>query len=260
MGRSAALASLWPKYGVEMTILKAFAVAGILVSTVAAADAADRPYVVVIDAGHGGHDPGALSTFVPHGQEKAVTLAIALAVRDRLRKKRNVRVVLTRSSDRFLTLVERRNIGEANRADLFLSIHADSAPDPSAGGASIYTLREDGRLVVVGRMAASDHARQALDLDTVSVLDDLRQRGAMNDSAGFATKLAVDLADVTAMRSQPRLSAHFAVLKAEGVPAVLLETGYVTNEHDAALLFSNAGREGVANTIAKAIEETAAAR
>ena len=243
-----------------MMILRALAMASILVGTGSNAAAADPPYVVVIDAGHGGHDPGALSTFVPNGQEKAVTLAIALAVRDRLRKKRGVRVVLTRSSDRFLSLVERRAIGQESHADLFLSIHADSAPDPSAGGASIYTLREDGRLIVVGRMAASDRARKSLDLDTVSVLEDLRQRGAMNESAGFAAKLAVDLADVTAMRSQPRLSAHFAVLKAAGVPAVLLESGYVTNEHDAALLFSNAGRKSIADTIAKAIAETAAAR
>ena len=111
--------------------------------------------------------PGALSTFVPHGQEKTVTLALALAVRDRLRKKHDVRVVLTRTTDRFLTLIARRNVGEANHADLFLSIHADSAPDRSAVGASIYTLREDGRLVVVGRMAASDRAGKTLDLDTV---------------------------------------------------------------------------------------------
>ena len=231
-----------------------------LLGAATAASAADRPYVVVIDAGHGGHDPGALSTVVPHGQEKTVTLALALAVRDRLRKKHDVRVVLTRTTDRFLPLIARRNVGEANHADLFLSIHADSAPDRSVGGASIYTLREDGRLVVVGRMAASDRAGKTLDVDTVSVLDDLRQRGAMNDSAGFAAILAVELAHVTAMRSQPRLSAHFAVLKAGGVPAVLLETGYVTNAHDAALLFSNVGRKRIAKAVAQAIERTASSR
>jgi N-acetylmuramoyl-L-alanine amidase len=225
-----------------------------------AAQAAKHPYVVVIDAGHGGLDPGALSPIVPHGEEKAVTLAIALAVRDRLRGTHGVHVVLTRNRDRFLSLVARRNIGETNHADLFLSIHADSASDSSAGGASLYTLREDGRLVVVERMATSDRAGVNLDADTVSVLEDLRQRGAMNSSAGFAATLAIKLSRVTAMRSQPRLSAHFAVLKAEGVPAVLLETGYLTNEHDAALLFSNTGRKTIAKAIADAIEDTAATR
>jgi N-acetylmuramoyl-L-alanine amidase len=243
-----------------MRSITSFWIGIVLLGAATAASAAKRPYVVVIDAGHGGHDPGALSTVVPHGQEKAVTLALALAVRDRLRKKHDVHVILTRSNDRFVTLVARRNVGEANHADLFLSIHADSAADRAAGGASIYTLREDGRLVVVGRMTASDRAGKTLDLDTVTVLDDLRQRGAMNDSAGFAATLAVDLSKVTAMRSQPRLSAHFAVLKAGGVPAVLLETGYVTNPHDAALLFSNVGRKRIAKAIAHAIEKTASSR
>ena len=154
--------------------------------------------------------------------EKSVTLSVARAVRDRLRNKHGLRVVLTRSDDRFVTLVGRRAVAEANHADLFLSIHADSAPDPSARGASIYTLREDGRPVVVSRIARTSSydgvAGRLLDPDVASILGDLRQRDAMNDSAGFAVRLAADLAPVIAMRSQPRLSAHFAVLKAEGIP------------------------------------------
>ena len=113
-------------------------------ANVANIHAIERPYVVVIDPGHGGHDPGAISSF-GGGTEKSVTLSIAHAVRDRLSNKRGLRIILTRSDDRFVTLVGRRDVAEASHANLFLSIHADSAPDSSARGASIYTLREDGR-------------------------------------------------------------------------------------------------------------------
>ncbi len=229
-------------------------------ATVANARDSKHPYVVVIDPGHGGHDPGAISP-VGGGAEKSVTLSIARAVRDRLSNKRGIRIILTRSDDRFVTLVGRRAVAEASHANLFLSIHADSAPDPSARGASIYTLREDGRPVVVRRIAATSSydgvSGRSLDPDVASILGDLKQRDAMNDSAGFAVSLAADLAPVIAMRSQPRLSAHFAVLKAEGIPAVLLETGYVTNREDVDVLFSGRGQKRVAKAIAKAIEQTA---
>ena len=99
-----------------------------------------RP-LVVIDAGHGGHDPGAIS---PHGgkREKDVTLAVARAIRDELVAAGRVRVALTRENDRFLVLRERSAIARNLGADLFVSIHADSAGAPSASGATIYTLSE----------------------------------------------------------------------------------------------------------------------
>ena len=237
-----------------------FGIVLLAMSTAVNAHGIKQPYVVVIDPGHGGHDPGAISP-VGGGAEKSVTLSIARAVRDRLSNKRGLRIILTRSDDRFITLVGRRAAAEARHANLFLSIHADSAPDPSARGASIYTLREDGRPVVVRRIAATSSydgvSGGSFDPDVASILGDLRQRDAMNDSAGFAVSLAADLAPVIAMRSQPRLSAHFAVLKAEGIPAVLLETGYVTNRKDVDVLFSGRGQKRVAKAIAKAIEQTA---
>ena len=114
---------------------------------------------------------------------------------------------------------------------------------------------------MVRRIAATSSydgiSGRSLDPDVASILGDLKQRDAMNDSAGFAVSLAADLAPVIAMRSQPRLSAHFAVLKAEGIPAVLLETGYVTNREDVDVLFSSRGQKRVAKAIAKAIEQTA---
>ena len=154
--------------------------------------------------------------------------------------------------------MERQNVAEANHADLFLSIHADSSSNTLVRGASIYTLREDGRAVVVKRIAATNNAdgigRLMLDSDVALILGDLQQRAAMNDSAGFALKLSTALTSVIPMRSHPRLSAHFAVLKARGVPAVLLETGYITDASDASVLFSGSGQKRIAKVITNTIK------
>ena len=217
-----------------------------------------RPYVVVIDPGHGGRDPGAIGSSGTE-TEKSITLAISLAIRDQLKGNRDVKVVLTRSSDQYVTLVARRNVAEANHADLFLSIHADSSSDASVRGASIYTLREDGRAVVVNRIAATNNAdgigELMLDPDVALVFGDLQERAAMNDSADFAFKLSTALKSVISMRNQPRLSAHFAVLKARGVPAVLLETGYITDASDVTVLASRSGQKRIAAAIANSIED-----
>ena len=101
---------------------------------------ADAP-LVVIDAGHGGHDPGSSSSDDTE-HEKDVALRIAKAIRDELLDGGRVRVALTRSDDRFLVLQERREIARQLRADLFISVHCDSAPNITARGASIYTLSE----------------------------------------------------------------------------------------------------------------------
>ena len=97
--------------------------------------------LVVIDPGHGGHDPGA-GLQADGVRKKHVTLSLARAVRERLLSQGRVRVALTRDSDRFLVLEERFEIARQLNAELFVSIHADSAADPKASGASIYTLSE----------------------------------------------------------------------------------------------------------------------
>src|SRR3546814_557578 len=99
-----------------------------------------RP-LVVIDAGHGGHDTGALSVW-GGGREKDITLAIAKAIKRELDASGRVKAVLTRSDDRFLVLAERREVARRLKADLFISVHADSAGNPDAQGATVYTLSE----------------------------------------------------------------------------------------------------------------------
>lgn len=220
----------------------------------------NRP-LVVIDPGHGGHDPG---TMTDGGKtaEKDVVLAVAKAIRDALVKSGRVRVALTREDDRFLPLTGRVAVARRLRADLFVSIHADSAPNPAARGASIYTLsdiasdKEAARLATrensADRFGGVDIAAQAADVR--SILADLAQRETMNESAAFARLLRQETDPSVRFRTISHRFANFAVLRSGGIPAVLFETGYLSNAKDAAFLQSRAGRKAIAEGARKAIE------
>lgn len=219
---------------------------------------ANRP-LVVIDAGHGGRDPG---TITPDGKalEKDVTLALARAVRDALVKSGRVRVALTRGDDRFLDLADRPAIARRLRADLFVSIHADSAPNHGARGASIYTLSDTASDGEAARLAARENrvagrtAFVAQPADIRSILADLAQRETMNESAAFARALQRAGAGHIRFRSVAHRFANFRVLRSGGVPAVLFEAGYLSNAADAAFLTSKAGRRAIADATRTAIE------
>ena len=216
--------------------------------------------LVVIDAGHGGKDVVAIS--VDGTYEKDATLAIARAAARALEATGRVRVKLTRSDDRFIPLGGRVAIARAARADLFVSIHADSAPNPGARGASVYTLSETASDVVAARLAARENksdiiAGVNLGIEAPEVGDiliDLLQRGTMNTAIAFAETLQEELDDRIAFRGEFHHFAGFRVLKAADIPSVLLETGYVTNVDDATLLFSKAGQKTVGDGIARAVE------
>ena len=219
-----------------------------------------RP-LVVIDAGHGGHDPGAIS---PHGsaREKHVTLAIARAIRDRLVAGGRVRVALTRDSDKYLVLQERYGIARRLDADLFISIHADAAGNESASGATVYTLSEVASDREAAKLAARENKADIINginlggatQDVSSILIDLTQRETMNVSAGFAKLLHREGSRQMQFRSVPHRFASFVVLKAPDTPSVLFETGYLTNKQDVAFLNSRQGRSRVAEGVANAIE------
>lgn len=218
-----------------------------------------RP-LVVIDAGHGGRDPGAGGDAI---KEKEITLALALALRDELLKGGGVRVALTRSDDRYLLLGERSSIGRRLGADLFISIHADSSEEATTGatGATIYTLSEKGSNEVAERMAARENAADVIDGvriaaqdDTVSaILVDLSQRETQALSEQFARLLLREGRGELAFKQSEGQSAAFAVLKAPDVPSVLFESGYINNPKDAARLVSPSGRQTVAEVTARAI-------
>ncbi len=219
---------------------------------------AGRP-LVVIDPGHGGHDPGAVSD--DGKREKDLTLDLARALRDALLASGRVRVALTRDDDSFLVLQERAEIARALKAGLFISIHADSAPGIDAGGATIYTLSE----VASGKAAAALAAREnradilnGVDLgkenDAVSsILIELAQRETMGASSRFADLIHRE-GNAIPFRKDYHGMAGFAVLKAPDMPAVLFEAGYISSAADVARLTSAAGRNAIANTLRRAIE------
>ncbi|WP_442955275.1 N-acetylmuramoyl-L-alanine amidase [Parasphingorhabdus sp.] len=219
-----------------------------------------RP-LVVIDAGHGGHDPGTVS---PHGgkYEKNVVLALARAIRDRLVAGGRVRVALTRDSDEFLVLEERYGIARRLNADLFISLHADAAGNEDASGATVYTLSEVASDREAAKLAARENKANIINginlggatRDVSSILIDLTQRETMNVSADFAKLLHREGSRQMAFRKIPHRFASFVVLKAPDTPSVLFEAGYLTNKDDVAFLNSGDGRSRVATGVASAIE------
>jgi N-acetylmuramoyl-L-alanine amidase len=217
--------------------------------------------LVVIDAGHGGHDPGAIS---PHGgaREKEITLAIAENIRDELVKTGRVRVALTREGDSFIVLQDRFGIARKLNADLFMSIHADAAENQSARGGSVYTLSEVASDREAQKLAARQNKADIIngvnlggaDVNVSSILIDLTQRETMNISAGFAKLLLREAQPNMTLRSNAHHFASFIVLKAPDTPSVLFETGYLTNAEDAAFLSTPAGRQSVARSVASAVQ------
>ncbi len=219
---------------------------------------ASRP-LVVIDAGHGGHDPGASAGEI---QEKALTLALALAVRDELLQAGGIRVALTRSDDRYLLLAERSGIARRLKADLLLSIHADSTDGGSdASGATVYTLSEQGSSETARRMAERENRSDSINgialEDTSSavsaILVDLSQRETQARSEEMAWLILREARGRMRFRPIPLQSAAFIVLKSPDVPSVLYETGYISNAGDVARLVDPEGRRIFAEAAARAI-------
>ncbi len=217
-----------------------------------------RP-LVVIDAGHGGHDPGASGQGL---REKDLVLGLAKALRDEIVKEGGVRVALTRNDDRFLALNERFAIARALDADLFLSIHADSAgTEDQVEGASIYTLSNEASSQAAARFAARENAADSINgialsgqNDTVnSILVELSQRRTQGDSAEFSRLIAREGNGVLQFHPRARRSAGLAVLRAPDVPSVLYEAGFISNANEANQLASPEGRAEFADVLARAI-------
>lgn len=219
---------------------------------------ASRP-LVVIDAGHGGFDPGA---GVEALKEKTVALQIALALREKLLASGGLRVALTRDADRFIALADRPDIARRLNADLFVSIHADSADADSARGASVYVLSEKGSSQAAERFAERENGADRVNGVRLSktsaqvgaILLDLSQRGTQAKSTQAAGLLLRELGDagVGMHRDRPEAAA-LAVLKAPDIPSILFETGYINNSDDAKVLGSRQGQQALADAAARAI-------
>lgn len=224
-------------------------------------NAAGRP-IVVIDAGHGGHDPGATSVSGAV-TEKELTLALASELRDTLVERGRVRVAVTRDDDRYLGLEERTAVARRLGASLFVSIHTDSAPNPLARGASIYSLSDVASDAEAARLAAAANGATgayATDGSVSGILADLAMRSEMTASADFASRLVNRSAGRFDLRPQPHRFAAFHVLRRADSPAVLFEAGYISNADDELLLRSPGHRKAIVLALAQAIEADVAAR
>jgi N-acetylmuramoyl-L-alanine amidase len=226
------------------------------------ADAA-RP-LVVIDAGHGGRDPGAIGTDADGRRfaEKDITLSLALALRDELLRAGGIRVALTRADDRILPLAYRPEIARRLEADLFVSIHADSAGERAdVSGASVYTLSEAASSEAAARFAARENDADRLNGVTIegqsaavsTILVELSQQRTQEDALAFADLVLREGGGALAFVPQPRRAAALAVLRAPDVPSVLFESGFVTNRADSARLTTHEGRAQYAGVLARAI-------
>ncbi|WP_225207267.1 N-acetylmuramoyl-L-alanine amidase family protein [Novosphingobium huizhouense] len=216
---------------------------------------ASRP-LVVIDAGHGGHDPGASGAGGAH--EKDVTLLLAGAVRDALLREGRLRVALTRDADRFLVLDERADLARRLGADLFVSVHADAADNDQAGGATVYTLSDRGSDALADALARRENradgaAGRAGDDGTVaSILVDLSQREMRSRSVAFADLVVREGQGRIVFHADPRREAAFVVLKSLDLPSALVEAGYLSNPEDAARMADPAWRARFGETVARA--------
>jgi N-acetylmuramoyl-L-alanine amidase len=228
----------------------------------AKAAANDTRPVVVIDPGHGGIDNG---TQAASGeQEKAIVLDFARALRERLEKSGKYRVVLTRADDTFIPLGERVQIARANKAELFISIHADALPksEGDAQGATVYTLSETASDNEAARLAEAENRADVIagiDLsdeptDVADILIDLTQRETKSFSSRFARMVVGEMKNVARLHKKPLKSAGFRVLRAADVPSVLVELGYVSNKADLQLLVSDSWRSRTVGSLAQAVE------
>jgi N-acetylmuramoyl-L-alanine amidase len=228
------------------------------VEMAARAPAAKR--VVVIDAGHGGVDPGA--TGVDGTHEKDLVLALAKSLRDALEKSGKYVVVMSRDSDIFLSLKARVAVGRRARADLFISLHADSAPGSLVRGASVYTLSERASDKEAEALAKSENQSDIIagvdltnEADVVtSILIDLAQRETKNSAVKFAQALVPELQRAGEVTQKSHRFAGFVVLKAPDVPSVLVEVGYLSNRQDESVMNTNRWRKRMADSIARAVD------
>lgn len=222
-----------------------------------------RP-LVVIDAGHGGRDPGSIGRSANGSQvmEKEIVLALALKLRDELLEEGGIRVAMTRDDDRIIALANRPEIARQLGADLFLSIHADSAGDRSdVAGASVYTLSNEASSEAAARFAERENAADRLNGIAIegqseqvsAILVELSQQRTQEDAVEFASLITREGEGQIAFHPQPRRSAALAVLRAPDVPGVLFESGFVTNAADRTRLMTEEGRAEYADVLARAI-------
>jgi N-acetylmuramoyl-L-alanine amidase len=223
-----------------------------------------RSFVVVIDAGHGGKDTGAVG---PNGVlEKDVVLAIARKLDALIRKAPGMRAVMARSGDQFVDLRKRAEIAHNARADLFVSLHADAYESEDAHGSSVFTLSETDASSEAARCLADRENMTEVggvnlrrhDKVLASVLVDLSKNATLEASDTAAAKVLAALQDDFAVHNPTVQKAGFAVLKSLDVPSVLIETAFISNPQEESRLRDNRHQDQLARSILKGIRAYAA--
>ncbi len=217
---------------------------------------------VVIDAGHGGHDVGAVGPGKLY--EKTITLAVARELAAQINAKPGMRAVLTRSGDVFLELRQRTAVAHRNKADVFISIHADAVAKGTARGSSVYALSEHGATSEAARLLAARENAAGLapglagagqDRVLRSVLLDLSQNATTESSLRLADRLLDRLADVNRLHRTDVQQAGFMVLKSPQVPSVLVETAFISTPEEARKLADPAFRRRLASALTAGVRD-----
>ena len=222
---------------------------------------ASAPYVIVIDPGHGGEDPGAIGHF--GSREKDVTLAVARRLKRILDAQPKLRCALTRNDDYFVPLGERVRRARAAQADLFVSIHADAVVSSSPRGSSVYVLSDRGASSTTARWLANKENEADLiggvnlgqkNEHVAKTLLDLSLTATMQDSAKLGRHLLASLGEINPLHKRDIEYANFAVLRNPDVPAVLIETAFISNPEEERRLNDPAYQERLAQAISKGLQ------
>ncbi|XXD82445.1 N-acetylmuramoyl-L-alanine amidase [Pseudomonas sp. Z5-35] len=229
------------------------------------APAGKRDIIVVIDAGHGGEDPGASGS---RGQrEKDVVLSIARELQRQINGMKGFRAELTRTGDYFIPLRGRTEIARKKGADLFVSIHADAAPSKAAFGASVFALSDRGATSETARWLADSENRSDLiggagnvslddkDRMLAGVLLDLSMTASLTSSLNVGQKVLSNIGRVTPLHKQRVEQAGFMVLKSPDIPSILVETGFISNANEASKLSSASHQQALARSISSGVRQ-----
>ncbi|MCK2183613.1 N-acetylmuramoyl-L-alanine amidase [Halomonas getboli] len=228
-----------------------------------AADDGPRPAVIAIDAGHGGRDPGCISASDHY--EKFVALGIAAKLCRRLEADARFRPIMTRDDDTFIPLHERVLIARDRQADMFVSLHADSAPRTSASGASVYVLGADdagsaeARWLAESENSADRYAstRQSRiysqDPEVQDILLDLSMSSTLASSRDLAKTMLHHLSQTTNLHNDRVNAAGFAVLKSPEIPSILVENGFMSNHQDCQRLLTDGHQQALAEALHQSI-------
>ncbi len=220
-----------------------------------------KDIVIVVDAGHGGEDPGAVGKRKTY--EKHITLSIAKRLERLIKREKGMKVVMTRSSDHFVSLSQRVMIAQKAKAHLFVSIHADAWTKSSAKGSSVYALSERGATSSAARWLAKNQNEADLigganfkevDRRLQSVLVDMTTSWKINYSLELGHSVLQYLGRVNTLHRRQVEQAGFLVLKAPGIPSILVETAFISNPQEEKKLKTAAYQQKVADAILKGIK------